>query len=98
MLHKTMTITDTNAGARKWYQVRVEEADGRYSVNSYGSAGVALINAVDTILALEYDYNVWSSNIEDICANIFEHRYPVIITASGDYHNVIFSIEESEEN
>ena len=96
MLRKTMTITDTNNGARRWYQVRIEEADERYSVESYASAGTALINAVDNIRAIEYDHNVWSSNIEDICANIYEHHYPVIITACGDYHNVIFTIEERE--
>lgn len=97
MLNTNVVIVDTNIAPKKWHRVTVEECDGKISVVSLSSFCSALENSIRVMQGFESDYNNLMNNPDSLLAPDWTHEYPVSITAQGDFYNVVFTIEESEE-
>ena len=97
MLNTNVIIVDTNIAPSKWHRITVEEADGKISVVSVQTFCAALENAVKLMQGFESDYNNLVNNPDSLFAPEWEHEFPVSITAQGDFYNVVFTIEESED-
>ena len=90
-------IVDTDHACNNWYSVTITENDGRVTVDSERTFGAALergVRAANSIMddayRLEHEPNL-------LFAADLQHEYPVIITIAGDYHSVVYVINEVED-
>lgn len=90
-------IVDTDKACNNWYPVTITENDGRVTVDSERSFGAALergVRAADSIMDDSYRL---ANDQRCIFAAELQHEYPVIITIAGDYHSVVYVINEMED-
>lgn len=97
MLKTEVVIVDTNIAPSKWHRLTVEECDGKISVVSLPSFCAVIESAVHVMQGFESDYNNLVNNSDSLLVPDWVHGYPVSITAQGDFYNVVFTIEESED-
>lgn len=90
-------IADTNVSPARWYTITVHEADDKIETVSRASFALALEYAIREMNSIENDAYRLQNEPGSIFAEDMHHTFPVIITVVGDYHNVLFFMNDEEE-
>lgn len=91
-------IVDTDRSCGKWYSITIAENDGRVTVNSERSFGAALERGVRAANSIMDDSYKLEHEPDYFFAAELQHEYPVIITIAGDYHSVVYVINNEMED